>query len=66
MDMKIRHSSDVPKKNTELDARDVASKTEEKIVKEDTEPGNDAQTSSGALKAWSYVLATFFMFISAW
>lgn len=31
-----------------------------------TEPAIDAESGTGGLKAWLYVLATFFMFISAW
>ena len=66
MDMKIEHSGDVPEKKTEFDARDAANKTEKWYVKENAKPQNDAPIPSGGAKAWLYVLATFFMFISAW
>ena len=62
----MEHSSDIPEKKTEFDARDAAKKTKEQTVKENAEPENDAPTPNGGPKAWLFVIATFLMFVSAW
>lgn len=49
----------------EFDVRHTTDNIEENIVT-DAEPEDDANSPNGGLRAWLYVLATFFMFISAW
>ena len=65
-DMEIQHSSDLSEKKTELDARDSENQTVEETVRKDAEPENDGPPPNGGVKAWLCVLATLFMFISAW
>ena len=63
--MDIQHMGDVSEKKTELDTRDAVNKTEDQTVDE-AEPESDAPPPNGGAKAWLYVLAAFFIFISAW
>jgi hypothetical protein len=58
-------SSDTSEKNTRLDTGDAVSNVGGNAVT-DSGPAADPHPPSGGLKAWLYVLATFFMFISAW
>ncbi|CAD6593884.1 MAG: hypothetical protein ASARMPREDX12_007756 [Alectoria sarmentosa] len=58
---------DIAPQSTDMEIElNAANTTEEQTVKEDSELENEAPTPSGGPKAWSYVLATFLMFISAW
>ena len=64
-DTETKVSSDTSEKNIELGTGDAASNVGGNAVR-DARPAADPYPPSGGLKAWLYVLATFFMFISAW
>lgn len=57
------HSRDV---ELVFNRRDTTTNNVEKNTVTNAELDDDANALSGGLKAWLNVLATFFMFISAW